>query len=208
MYVHALKTNCERKSKPVSRQKGSKEPCILSKEPYILQKEPCIPNDTYEGRVGFCSKRTCEFSGIQFTRHFIELVLMETKQFVSSISDVILTRHTCGQRSGRVAASKRRALACGFSVRKCYMFIIQKYRGEWDLSLCMTSGLAKRMLLCSADFLQILRPNTLKNRNSALRSGILFASPEVMRRLRSDSSLHFAFRYEEFIANLHGKMKY
>jgi len=50
-----------------------------------------------------CSKRTCVFSGIQFTRHCIEFVVVETKQIVSSNSHVILTRQTCGQRSGMVA---------------------------------------------------------------------------------------------------------
>ena len=101
---------------------------------------------------------------------------METKQIVSSISNVILTRHTCGQRSGRVAASKCQVLACGFSVRKCYMFIIPKCRGESDLSLCMTSGLAKRMPLRSADirFKNVFGRRI--RRKSVLRSGILFAS--------------------------------
>jgi len=44
-------------------------------------------------------ERTWILSGIQFTRHFIEFVLVETKRFVSSIVYVILTRQTCGQRS-------------------------------------------------------------------------------------------------------------
>jgi len=35
------------------------------------------------------------------------------------------------------------------------------------------------------------RPNTFLNRKSALRSGILFASTELMHRPRSDSPLHF-----------------
>jgi len=38
---------------------------------------------------------------------------------------------------------------------------------------------------------RILQPNTFKNRKSALRSGILFVSTEVMHRPRSGSSLHF-----------------
>ena len=48
-------------------------------------------------------KSTCVFSGIKFTRHFIEFVFVETKQIVSSNSNVILTQQTCGQRSGMAA---------------------------------------------------------------------------------------------------------
>jgi len=40
-------------------------------------------------------------------------------------------------------------------------------------------------------FRQILRPNTFYNLKSPPRSGILFASTEVVRRPRSDSPLHF-----------------
>ena len=98
------------------------------------------------------------------TRHFIEFVVEETKQTVSSNSNVILTRQTCGQRM--VVASKRRALAFCFSVRIWYMIFVSKCREESDLGLCMSSGLAKRMPLRSAAFRQILRPNTFKNRRS------------------------------------------
>ena len=55
---------------------------------------------------------------------------------------VILTRQTCGQRSNRVAESKRRALGNYFFERICYMFPISKCRGDWDLGLCTTSALA------------------------------------------------------------------
>jgi len=143
----------------------------------------------YEGRVGFCSKRTCTFSGIQFTRHFIEFVVLETNQMVGSNSNVIFTRHTCGHRSGMNAGGKRRALAFYLSVRICYMFRMAKCRGESYLGLCRTSGLAKRMPLRSTDF-QFLNVFGRKIRqNSALRSGIPFGSPEVMHRPRSHSPL-------------------
>jgi len=79
--------------------------------------------------LNFCSKRTCVSSGIQFTRHFIEFVVVEMKQIVSSNSNVILTRQTNGQRSGMAAVGKRRALAFYFLVRICYMFCISKCRG-------------------------------------------------------------------------------
>jgi len=49
-------------------------------------------------------------SNIQFPRHFIEFVVVEMKQFVSSNVNVILTRQTCGQRSSMAAGSKRWAL--------------------------------------------------------------------------------------------------
>jgi len=74
------------------------------------------------------------------------------------------------------------------------MFLMSKCSGESDLGLCMTSVLAKRMPLRSSDFRRILRPNTFKNRNLALHSGILFACTEVMHRPRSDSPLHFDTR--------------
>ena len=75
-------------------------------------------------------ERTQILSGIQpeFTTHFIEFFVVETKQFVGSSEfcerDQVLTRQTCGQRSSRAAAeSKRRALEKYFSERTCYMFL-------------------------------------------------------------------------------------
>jgi len=56
-------------------------------------------------------------SGIQFTTHFIESVIVETKRFVGSNVNVILTRQTCGQRSSRAAGGKRRALAFMFAIK-------------------------------------------------------------------------------------------
>jgi len=51
--------------------------------------------------------------GIKF-RYFIELVVVKTKQIVSNISNVILTRQTYGQRSGKAEGGKRRALSIFF----------------------------------------------------------------------------------------------
>jgi len=65
------------------------------------------------------AKRTCVFSAIQFTRYFIEFVVVETKQIVSCDSNVILTWQACGQRSGITLGGKRLALAICFSVRIC-----------------------------------------------------------------------------------------
>jgi len=75
-------------------------------------------------------ERTRILSGIQFTTHFIEFFVVETKRFVGSFVNVILTRQTCGQRSSRAAESKRRALGNYFSKRICYMFLISKFRGD------------------------------------------------------------------------------
>jgi len=50
-------------------------------------------------------------SGIQFTRHFIEFVVVETKLFVGSNVNVILTL-TCGQRLSRAAGSKKERKQC------------------------------------------------------------------------------------------------
>jgi len=80
-------------------------------------------------------------SGIQFTTYFIEFFDMETKRFVGSFVNVILTRQTCGQRSNGAAESKRRAIGNYFSERICYMFLISKCGGDRDLGLCPTSVL-------------------------------------------------------------------
>jgi len=61
-------------------------------------------------------------NGIQFTAHFIEFLVVETKRFFGSFVNVILTRQTCGQRSSRLVENKRRALGNYFSERICYMF--------------------------------------------------------------------------------------
>ena len=60
-------------------------------------------------------KRTWILSRFQFTRYFIEFIVVETKRFVSRNLNVILTQQTCGQRSSMVAGSKRRALGNYFT---------------------------------------------------------------------------------------------
>jgi len=55
----------------------------------------------------FLFERTCIFAGIQFTKYFIEFVLVETNLFFGSNSNVILMLQTCGHRSSRVAGSQR-----------------------------------------------------------------------------------------------------
>jgi len=87
-------------------------------------------------------KRTQILSGIQFTTHFIDFFVVETKRFVGSFVNAIMTRQTCGQRSSRAAESKCRALGNYFSERICYIFLISKCREDRDLGLCTTSVLA------------------------------------------------------------------
>ena len=137
-------------------------------------------------------ERTSTFSGIQFTKRFIEFVFVETNKVVRSNTNVIMTRQTCGQRSSRVAGSKRRALAFCFPVRIWYyVFLISICRGKSDLGVFMTSVLAKRMRPRSADF---QFKNVFGRRircKSTLRSRILFASTEVEQINTKHSSWHF-----------------
>jgi len=56
-------------------------------------------------------------SGIQIGTHFIEFFVVETKRFVGSTVNVILTRQSCGQRSSRAARGNCQALAFYFFVR-------------------------------------------------------------------------------------------
>jgi len=70
------------------------------------------------------------------------------------------------------------------------MFFISKCRVKSDLGVCMTSVLAKRIRLRSANFRRILRPNTFLNWKSALYGRILFASTKGMHRTRCDFPLH------------------
>jgi len=76
-----------------------------------------IPNPTlmipqYQFWVLF--ERTCVFAWIQFTRHFIELVFVQTNKLFHGNSNVIMTRQTCGQHSSRVAVR-----VSGLPIRDC-----------------------------------------------------------------------------------------
>ena len=103
---------------------------------------------------------------------------MNTKRFVGSNVNGVLTRQTCSQRSCMSAGSKRRALAFYFCLQICNMFLISKSRGASDLGLCTTSTLvlANRMPPRIGKFRHFLQPNTFINRKSPSRSGTLFAS--------------------------------
>jgi len=97
-------------------------------------------------------ERTRILSQIHFTRHFIEFVVVETKKFVSSKVNVILTRQACGQCSCMSSGSKHRALEIYFDKRICHMFTLSKCWEDWDLGLCTFWVLAKRELLRNAQF--------------------------------------------------------
>jgi len=81
----------------------------------------------------------------QFTRHFIESNVVETKQFVGSNVNVFLIRQTCDKCSSVATGSKCRALAFYVYIRICYIFLISKCKGESDLGLCTILILANRM---------------------------------------------------------------
>ena len=74
--------------------------------------------------------RTRILSGIQFTTHFIDFLVVKTKRFVSFFVNVILTRQTCSQRSSTAAESKRQVLGNYFSERICYVFLMSKCRRD------------------------------------------------------------------------------
>ena len=97
-------------------------------------------------------ERTWILGGIQFTTHFIEIFVVETKQLVGSFANVILTRQTCGQRSSRAVESKRQTKEIYFSERICYMSTISKYRGDQNLGLCTTLVRAFGEPMHSGDF--------------------------------------------------------
>jgi len=139
-------------------------------------------------------ERTRILSGIQFTTHFIEIFVMETKRFVGSFVIVILTRQICGQRSSRTAESKRRALGNYFSERICYMFQMSKCRGDRDLGLCSTLGLAFGEPRRSGDFRKKNVFRCRKNRVLSWCCGSSNASPENVHRPRSGAHLHFDIR--------------
>ena len=113
-------------------------------------------------------ERTWILSGIQFTTHFIEIVVVETKRFVGTFVNVILTQQTCGQRSSRAAKSKCRALGNYFPERICYMFLISKCRGDRDLGLCITSVLAFAELMRNGKIRFFLRQNTFFSTDFAI----------------------------------------
>ena len=50
-----------------------------------------------QGRIGFCLKQTCIPSLIQSTRHFIDLFVVETQQFVYRFVPMYICTYICTQ---------------------------------------------------------------------------------------------------------------
>jgi len=139
-------------------------------------------------------ERTRILSGIQFTTYFIEIFVVETKRFLSSFVNVILTRQTCGQRSSRGAERKRRSIGNYFSERICYMFLLSKCRRDQDLGLYTSSVLAFGEPQRSG---KIRKKNVFWRRNNRilpLYCGSPNASTEIVHSPRSWSTLHFDIR--------------
>jgi len=132
------------------QQNNKRWVCEWSRVVQICGVLPCL---SYELRLGWVFlERTRILSGIQFTKRFIEIFVVETKRFVGSTVNVILTRQSCGQRSSKATESKRRAIGNYLSGRICYMFLISKCKGDVDLGLYTTSGLAFGEPQRSGDF--------------------------------------------------------
>jgi len=73
----------------------------------------------------------------------------------------------------------------------CAAFLVRLINIREKLQMC---NFAKTVCNCSkrtTSSRQILRPNKFLNRKSALRSCIIFESPKVVHRPRSDSPVHF-----------------
>ena len=82
-----------------------------------------------------------------------------------------------------------------FFERICYMFLISKCRGDWDLGGCTFWLHAKREPLRNAKFRFFLLAKHVFFWKSPLRSGSFFASTQKEHRPRSQSPLHFEIRY-------------
>jgi len=93
-------------------------------------------------------------SGIQFANHFIELGVVETRQFVGGIVNVTLTPNMRPASSSMSARSKHQAIGTCFSVRTCYVFLVLKCRVGWTLSLWTFWALAcgERCAKANSDF--------------------------------------------------------
>jgi len=105
-------------------------------------------------------ERTRILSGIQFTTHFINFFVVETKRSVSSTVNVVLTLRTCGLRTSRAADRKCRVIKnySSFSKRICHTFLILNCRGDWDLGWCTFWVLAKENRCAMATSKKNCRP--------------------------------------------------
>jgi len=138
-------------------------------------------------------------SGIQFTMHFIEFIVVETKKFVGGNINVILTWQTCSQRSSRAAESKRQALHNYFYERIWTMFLMSKCREDWDLGLGTFWVIAKREPLRSGDFRKknVFRPQEKLEFGIAQR----FSFRKHPKSAQTRISVSSIFWYQEHMAN-------
>jgi len=149
-------------------------------------------------------ERTRILSGIQFTTNFIVIWVVETKRFVGTSVNVILTRQTCGQYSSRAAESKRRALGNYFSERICYAFLISKCSRDWDVGLCTTSVLAFGEPLRSGDLRKKNRVSTQEKPDFAVAQRL--SKCKYRSCAQTYISVSSTFWYLERIANSLGKI--
>jgi len=134
-----------------------------------------------------------------FHRFFCCGCTVETKRFVSSSVNMILTWPPCCQRSSRATEIKRRVLENGFSERICYMFLISKCRGGWDPSLCTFCVRAKRELLRHCDFPNNKLFGPLKNcvthkKNKEKRRNVVYWDPNGRSSMISTKKLNLTGR--------------
>jgi len=121
-------------------------------------------------------------SRIQFTRHFIEIVVVETKRFVIGKVNMILTRQPCGKRSSMSAGSKRRALA-NFIFRANLLCVPNiKSNADWDLGLPLRNAKLHFFAMPNSNRCAMLNSNfsagetSFFSRKFSLRTGSHFAS--------------------------------
>jgi len=139
-------------------------------------------------------ERTRILSGIQFTTYFIDFFVVETKRFVSSFVNVILTRQTCGQRSSRAVESKRRGIGNYFSSEFAICSSYQNVE-ETEIQVCTQLRylrLENRSAMATSEKKNVFWSR--KNRILPLRCGSPNASTEVVHSSRSQSPLHFDMR--------------
>jgi len=135
---------------------------------------PCYKSKLKWGWVFL--ERTRILSGIQFTTHFIDLFVVETKR-----SSVVL--YTWSWR-GKPAASARAELRNMFPISKC--------RGDRDLGLCTTSLLAFGEPQRNGKIRFFLRQNTFSPRILPSRCGSPNASHVTEVKLCSSAGRRIA----------------
>jgi len=174
-------------------------PAVCPVNVFVIQKLPWSAQIATHGYDDVCvlgvldlNGKTPTYGGVGYfsnehgfsVESSLQIMVVETKQFVGSNVNVIQTRHTYGQHSCRAAASKRRALEFYSYDRNCCMFLISKCReGTCEMRTAAQWRLPKKMCF-----------SRRKNRNLTLCSRSLFASTPNVHRPRSQSPFHFDIR--------------